>query len=95
MRKLLFLIALTACAPSSAHEWYPMDCCGGLDCGPILNITMYPNGNRLITIKNGSGVEKTAVFPKNFPIRLSPDGKEHACIGYANLPICLYSNDQI
>jgi hypothetical protein len=100
MRTMLFLIALMASAIYNpiglyAHDWYPSECCGGMDCGPIVHITMLPDGNRQITITNRVGVEISAVFPKDFPIRQSPDGKEHACVGYMKKPLCLYSNLQI
>src|SRR5215472_18848301 len=33
MKRLLLLAALLA-TPALAHDWYPRECCGGVDCGP-------------------------------------------------------------
>ena len=32
---LLILAALVAAIPALAHSWYPLACCGSMDCFPI------------------------------------------------------------
>lgn len=75
-----------------AHFEYPYPCCGGYDCGPIVDIKYIGEGDRYITIKLRNDVLRTALFPKGY-ITLPPlDEHDHACIGSTGLPMCLFLN---
>lgn len=79
------------CVPSKAHETYPYSCCGGYDCGVILDIIYLDNGDRYITIITQEGQQRAAVFPKLHPIMPTfNDGKDHACILSYGRPGCLF-----
>lgn len=76
---------------ATAHDWYPMECCSGMDCAPVEKVEMLPgsaiagmlgtpaNANQLgvmlVTTKHGS-----VVIPANFPRRESKDNRMHACM---------------
>ena len=32
---LLIIAALVAAIPALAHSWYPLACCGNMDCSPV------------------------------------------------------------
>jgi hypothetical protein len=74
-------LSLLALSAALAHEWYPMECCHGLDCAPVEGVqTLAPAGMHglatlLITTKYG-----TAVVPADFPRRASKDNRMHACM---------------
>jgi hypothetical protein len=92
---LAMLIALMVPVPSNSHSWYPYECCGGNDCGPVLSMSLREDGSRWIMIETLIGIV-SGVFPKDFPIRPSPDGKAHACLMKGNAlyggdrPLCLF-----
>jgi hypothetical protein len=76
-----------------AHLWYESECCDDEDCSVVLRKLARSDGV-LITTSQG-----TALFPFDFPIRSSQDGREHACMGKGlptdegyptKEPICLY-----
>ena len=65
-----------------AHDWYPLDCCGGGDCAVVERVTYdRPDGVAgglpvlAVTTRHG-----TALVPADFPRRESPDAKMHACM---------------
>jgi hypothetical protein len=84
-----------------AHDWYPIECCSGMDCAPVEKVEIMPvqsagimgsttlPGTMMITTKHGS-----VIVPANFPRRESKDNRMHACIrasGSGNLRlICLF-----
>lgn len=86
-----FLATLLAIAtPAAAHDWYPMECCSGLDCAAVEKVEMLPGpsiasmlsspahaalGGMLVTTKHGS-----VMVPANFPRRESKDSRMHACM---------------
>jgi hypothetical protein len=79
----------------SAHEWYPVECCGGSDCAEVENAT-YDSARGadgalpILAVTTALG---TALVPSNFPRRDSHDGKMHACMrpGAGEMrPICLF-----
>jgi hypothetical protein len=57
----------------SAHEWYPVECCGGKDCAEVEHDGTLP----ILAVTTALG---TALVPSNFPRRESRDGKMHACM---------------
>ncbi len=100
-RAWLFAGLLLAATTAAAHDWYPMECCSGMDCAPVEKVEIVPvqsagimgtatlPGTMMITTKHGS-----VIVPANFPRRESKDNRMHACIrasagGNARL-ICLF-----
>ncbi len=79
-RNWLLAALLTASTPAAAHDWYPMECCSGLDCAPVEKVEILqppaiasflpspaqsaPVGGMLVTTRHGS-----VVVPANFPRR--------------------------
>ena len=92
------LLSSTAAA---AHDWYPIECCSGMDCAPVEKVEIISlqsagimgsaplPGSMLITTKHG-----TVIVPANFPRRESKDNQMHACIrpstGGTPRLICLF-----
>jgi hypothetical protein len=65
-----------------AHDWYPLDCCGGGDCAEVEHVTYdrAPNGSGALPILAVTTRHGTALVPADFPRRDSPDEKMHACM---------------
>jgi len=91
------VIAVVGLATSlgSAHEWYPVECCGGHDCAEVEQATYdrAPDADGQLPILAVTTVHGTALVPQNFSRRESPDGKMYACmipgIGEMRL-VCLF-----
>ncbi len=82
---------LMAATPAAAHDWYPIECCHGMDCAPVEKVEMLPPpgitgilgspayasvpGSMMVTTKQGS-----VVIPADFPRRESKDNRMHACM---------------
>jgi hypothetical protein len=61
---------------ADAHDWYPLECCGGHDCAPADNVIQRSDGSLLVTARGMS-----VVIPKDYPgWRKSPDERIHVCI---------------
>jgi len=61
---------------SPAHDWYPLECCGGHDCAPADKVVRRDDGSFLVTTRGMS-----VVIPKDYPDwRKSPDERIHVCI---------------
>lgn len=85
----LMLVACSAAAVS-AHDWYPLDCCSGMDCAPVDKAVLgYPEGGMMLTSKHG-----TVQVSPEFPTRPSQDSRMHVCMrasGPATMrAICLF-----
>ena len=75
---LFVLLAMPASAQQShmtSNHWYPFDCCSGQDCSPVERAEVLPNGEVLVTSKQGA-----AVIPEAFPKRVSLDHQMHVCM---------------
>ena len=88
---LLGALLLASASPAAAHDWYPMECCSGMDCAPVEKVEILQGpaiasflptpgqsslvGGMLVTTKHGS-----VVVPANFPRRESKDSRMHACM---------------
>jgi hypothetical protein len=69
---LLPIIATTA----RAHDWYPMECCHGMDCAPVDRIDVGGSpGGIIVTSRVG-----TAVIPPEMTRRESQDNRMHVCM---------------
>jgi hypothetical protein len=97
-----FKAAILVGVRAHAHDWYPLECCGGYDCGPGSMQTVagpvyfadVPDASPQafiseVTITNGLGFSEKAIVPRDFPRRDSPDGRLHACIVAGQLR-CLF-----
>lgn len=67
---------------AKAHDWYPIECCSGMDCAPVDGVQyMQPIDassklpRLVVTTKIG-----TTIVPADAKWRESKDGKMHACI---------------
>ncbi len=76
--------------PAGAHDWYPMECCHGMDCAPVDKVevlqgpamaTLGPIAPQtgpsamIVTTRHGS-----VLVPADFPRRESKDNRMHACM---------------
>jgi hypothetical protein len=100
-RALIFLSLLLASTAAAAHDWYPIECCSGMDCAAVEKVEIVPMqsagimgstgapGTMIVTTKHG-----TAIVPANFPRRESKDNRMHACMrtapGGSMRLICLF-----
>jgi hypothetical protein len=80
MRRRLVLSAviagLIAVQPSAhAHNWYPLECCGGKDCAAADSVVQRSDGSYLVTAHGMS-----LVVPEGYYWRPSPDGQVHVCV---------------
>jgi len=89
------VLALLVAEQALAHSWYPHECCTGLDCAEVTQIT-HPTGEQLeALIVPGTPMPRmvggigpmavttkygTVVVPDQFPRQRSLDGSWHACI---------------
>lgn len=72
--------AFVAPTKARAHDWYPMECCHGMDCAEVTTTAQVQLAGEalpslVITTKHG-----TVVVPRNHPWRESKDGRMHACM---------------
>lgn len=76
---ILVAVSLAGVVAASAHEWYPIACCSGIDCGPAAEgeIEFTPNG-WLVTPTG-----ETIAFDR---AQVSPDGRFHRCTMIPNDP---------
>jgi hypothetical protein len=88
MRPTLSGLVAVAIAPAAllyssptgrAHEWYPLACCSGIDCGPASpgEIEFTPKGWLVVPTHELISFEKAQV---------SPDGRFHRCTMKAHDP---------
>ena len=56
-----------------SHDWYPKECCSGLDCAPSPRSEFEP-------VKNGWRVLRTGEVIPYDQIRRSRDGEFHRCL---------------
>lgn len=100
----LFLAASIALAsPATAHDWYPMECCHGMDCAVVEKVEIVQSqtfagyappsvgsSGMIVTSKHG-----TVFVPGNFPRRESKDNRMHVCMrptgdGTAMKLLCIF-----
>jgi len=77
-RRVAVLLAMFGLlsADARAHDWYPLECCSGQDCGPADTVERRPDGSYFVTSRGLS-----AVIPSDYALwRKSPDGRIHVCI---------------
>ena len=87
-KKWLLAALLVAGTPAMAHDWYPLECCHGMDCAPVEKVEFVPTpasttgtgaltvpSLMMVTTKHGS-----VLVPATFPRRESKDNRMHACM---------------
>lgn len=95
MKKLatggLVLVTLAASPSlSSAHSWYPKECCSNQDCMPADRIEVDARGDLRVIV----GRLRIWV-PRGFAVRPSRDGRIHICFREEKdlkflMPVCLF-----
>jgi hypothetical protein len=73
--RLAFLLALIVPAPASAHDWYPIECCHGMDCAPVDHAEVRDGATLVVTSKHGTGI-----VPSSMTRRESKDNRMHVCM---------------
>ena len=74
----------SALPDAHAHEWYPIECCGGKDCAAADTVVRHDDGSYLVTAHGMS-----VVIPEGYHWRPSPDGQVHVCVRHIGLGIGL------
>jgi hypothetical protein len=76
MRLALLIVAtLLAAAPALAHSWYPLACCGNIDCFPVACDQLVETVSGWLYIPSGSLFKREQVQP-------SQDRHCHVCLGH-------------
>lgn len=72
---VLFLPAFARAHDAPSGWAYPIECCSGMDCAPVDQMTIMPDRSWMVTTKHGQ-----ARVPPEMSRRDSKDNKTHACI---------------
>src|SRR5262245_39419707 len=79
---LLIVAALVAAIPALAHSWYPLACCGKIDCFPVACDQLVETGSGWFYVPTGNLFKREQVQPSQDPhchVRLGR-GREHRSI---------------
>ena len=71
---LLIVAALVAAIPALAHSWYPLACCGKMDCFPVACDQLVETGSGWFYVPTGNLFKREQVQP-------SQDPHCHVCLG--------------
>src|SRR6266567_1061413 len=71
---LLIVAALVAAIPALAHSWYPLACCGNMDCFPVACDQLVETGSDWFYVPTGNLFKREQVQP-------SQDQHCHVCLG--------------
>lgn len=85
-KKWVLAMLIAGATPAAAHDWYPIECCHGMDCAAVEKVEILPTPTAvlagapmtpamMVTTKHGS-----VLVPANFPRRESKDHRMHACM---------------
>ena len=75
MRVALFIVAASIVAiPALAHSWYPLACCGNMDCFPVACDQLVETGSDWFYVPTGNLFQREQVQP-------SQDHHCHVCLG--------------
>src|SRR5262249_46352743 len=82
---LLIVAALVAAIPALAHSWYPLACCGNMDCFPVACDQLVETGSGWFYVPTGNLFKREQVQP-------SQDHHCHVCLGRGreHRPICAF-----
>ena len=85
----IMIAAFLNVSQAPAHGWYPIACCSGYDCAPVIKAIASGDGTLIVTTKHG-----TAMVPSDMTRRESQDHQMHACIrpDQAGIPrvVCIF-----
>src|SRR5499427_1789761 len=71
---LLIVAALVAAIPALAHSWYPLACCGKIDCFPVACDQLVETSSGWFYVPTGNLFKREQVQP-------SQDPDCHVCLG--------------
>ena len=71
---LIVVAGLAAAIPALAHSWYPLACCGDMDCFPIACDQLVETGSGWLYVPTGNLFKREQVQP-------SQDHHCHVCLG--------------
>ena len=75
MRMVLLIVpTLVAAIPALAHSWYPLACCGDMDCFPIACDQLVQTVSGWLYVPTGNVFKREQVQP-------SQDHNCHVCLG--------------
>lgn len=74
-RTIVFALLLAIATPVSAHDWYPIECCHGMDCAPVEKVEVQEGTSLVVTSRHGTGI-----VPATMPRRESKDSRMHVCM---------------
>jgi hypothetical protein len=75
MPLVLFIVAaLVAAIPALAHSWYPLACCGNMDCFPVACDQLVETVSGWLYVPTGNLFRREQVQP-------SQDHRCHVCLG--------------
>ena len=72
---LLIVTALFAASPVLAHSWYPLACCGHIDCFPVTCDQLVETVSGWLYVPTGNLFKREQVQP-------SQDRNCHVCLGF-------------
>ena len=64
---LLIVAALVAAIPALAHSWYPLACCGKIDCFPVPCDQLVEMGSGWFYVPTGNLFKREQVQPRGMP----------------------------
>src|SRR5262249_35691783 len=79
---LLVVLALVAAIPALAHSWYPLGCCGNMDCFPVACDQLVDTGLGWFYVPTGNLFKREQVQP-------SQDAHCHVCRARPGTPLDL------
>jgi hypothetical protein len=74
---LLILAAIVAAIPALAHSWYPLACCGNMDCFPVACDQLVETVSGWLYVPTGNLFDAEQV-------QLSQDHHCHVCVGHGD-----------
>lgn len=93
-RTIVFAGLLAITTPASVYDWYPIECCHGMDCAPVEKVEMLEGTSLVVTSRHGTGV-----VPATMLRRESKDSRMHVCMRPSNSGgmriICVFLPPQI
>ena len=63
LRALLIIAALVVAIPALAHSWYPLACCGNMDCFPVACDQLVETGSGWFYVPTGNVFKHEQVQP--------------------------------
>jgi hypothetical protein len=72
---LLIVATLVAAVPALAHSWYPLACCGEMDCFPIACDQLVETVSGWLYVPTGNVFKREQVQP-------GQDDNCHVCLGH-------------